>query len=117
MLPPRKQPWKSGIERAPGRVWPRHERYVRGHQCSVPGCDQGPIEFAHIRTAANSGTGIKPPSWFGVSLCSEHHHAAHQHGHKTLEKKYNINLLAIAAEFAANSPDGVMKDVMKESMK
>ena len=110
-LPAKRERPRSGIERAPKRTWPKHERWVRAHRCSVPGCEAGPIEFAHIRTAANAGTGLKPAAWHGVSLCSAYHAESHR-GERTFEAKYGIDLKAIAAEFARRSPDQAMRDAM-----
>jgi hypothetical protein len=110
-LPPKRKPARSGIERAPQREWPRHRKFVRSHACSVPGCENGPIEFAHIRTAANAGTSIKPADWNGVSLCRDHHAETHR-GERTFEAKYKIDLKALAAEFARKSPDIAMREAM-----
>lgn len=114
MLPRKREKTRSGIERAPKRTWLRHERWVRSHNCSVSDCLNGPIEFAHIRTAANAGTGLKPASWSGVSLCADHHAESHR-GERTFERKYAINLAEIAAEFARKSPDLEMRLAMKEA--
>lgn len=112
MLPPKRIRPHSGIERAPRREWPRHRKFVRSHACSVPGCADGPIVFAHIRTAENAGTGIKPADWHGVSLCDGHHQESHR-GEKTFQRKYRIDLKAIAREFANKSPDEAMKEAMR----
>jgi hypothetical protein len=66
MLPPRKKRQKA--ER-PQRIFPQHRAFVRRHQCSIKDCTGQPIEFAHLRTAANSGIGCKPSDHFGISLC------------------------------------------------
>lgn len=112
-LPAKRKPMKSGIERVPKREWPRHRAFIHRHQCSVPGCQAGPIECAHIRTAANSGKGIKPHDWFTVSLCDAHHAEAHE-GEKSFERKYSINLMEIAEAFAKASPDIKMKAAKAE---
>lgn len=113
-LPPRRKSARSEILRGPKREWPRHRSWVRKHSCSVPGCDLGPIEFAHIRTAANSGMSLKPADWHGVSLCHDHHAESHQ-AERSFEKKYGLDLMAIAHEFARQSPDLEMKIAMRES--
>lgn len=115
MLPPRKKPKPSGIERAPKREFPKHRAFVRRHQCSVPGCLDGPIEFAHIRTSANSGTGLKPHDANGISLCSAHHQEQHRIGQPAFERKYGIILAKIAAEFARLSTDATMKESLREA--
>lgn len=112
-LPRRRKVVKSGIARGPRREWPRHRAFVRSHHCCVPGCEGGPIEFAHIRSAANSGTGIKPHDAFGVSCCRSHHAEQHRIGQPAFERKYGIDLGAIAAAFVKASPDVAMRESLK----
>jgi hypothetical protein len=87
---------------------------VRGFNCVVPGCEAGPIEFAHVRSSQDGGTGLKPSDAFGVSLCAEHHRLQHQIGEPAFERRFGVNLLALAAEFAAKSPDANMRAAMQE---
>lgn len=91
-------------------VWPRHRRFVRSHACCVPGCFGQPIEFAHYRTAANSGTGLKPHDRFGVSLCSPHHREQHVIGQAEFQRYHQIDMAALAEEFLRRSPDKAMKE-------
>ncbi len=114
MLPRRRKPAKSGIDRAQRRYFPQHEKWVRGHQCVVPGCENREIQFAHIRSAANAGTGLKPSSAFGISCCALHHKEQHSIGQPAFERKYGLDLFAIAAEFARRSPDRKLRDALKE---
>ena len=113
MLPARRKPFRSNILRGPKREWPRHRAWVRRHLCCVPGCEQGPIEFAHVRTAANAGKSLKPHDAHGISLCHAHHAEQHTKGHITFQKKYGIDMEQLAAEFARKSPDLAMKDSLK----
>ena len=116
-LPKRRERQRSGIERAPRRIFERHRRWVRGHACSIPGCIGTPIEFAHLRTAANSGMGLKPSDAFGISLCRTHHAEGHQLGHETMARNNGTTLeklFAIAAVFAQRSPDRALREAMKE---
>lgn len=108
-LPARRKPLRSGIRREPKRKWPRHEKWVRGHTCSVPDCTGTPIEFAHVRSAANAGTGLKPHSAFGVSLCFAHHREQHNDGVETFQRRHKIDLFALAAAFVRASPDVEMR--------
>jgi hypothetical protein len=112
LLPKRLARPRSGIARAPQRIWPRHRRFVRSHECCVPGCTKGPVDFAHLRSAANSGKGLLPFDWFGVSLCRSHHREQHAIGVNAFMRKYGIDLWLIAAEFAARSPDMLMRAAM-----
>lgn len=114
MLPDRRKPQRSHIERVPRRDFPRHRAFVRSHHCCVPGCDAGPIEFAHVRTAANSGTGLKPGDESGVSLCRDHHAEQHRIGAISFQKRHGIDLAQLAAEYAVRSPDVHMRDVLRQ---
>lgn len=111
-LPPKRQKVRSGIARAPQREWPRHRKFVRGHACCVPGCQDGPIEFAHVRTGTDGGTALKPSDTHGISLCVEHHREQHQIGEPAFERRYRIDMKALAAEFARKSPDIAMREAM-----
>lgn len=113
-LPPKREKIRSGIARAPAREWPRHRKFVRSFACSVPLCDTGAmVQFAHVRSAANSGVAIKPHDAFGISLCADHHAEQHQIGQPAFERKYSIDLSALAREFVRASPDRAMKDSLK----
>jgi hypothetical protein len=94
-------------------VWPRHRRFVRSHRCCVPGCPGQPIEFAHYRSAANSGTGVKPHDRFGISLCRAHHRTQHLIGQTEFQRSYQIDMAALAETFFARSPDKAMKESLK----
>jgi hypothetical protein len=114
MTLPRKRPRTKPSYR-PQLVWPRHRRFVRSFGCSVPGCAHydEPIEFAHVRSAANSGVGVKPHDCFGLSLCRFHHREQHQIGQKAFAEKHEIDLFQMAAEFTRKSPDKAMRDSLK----
>ena len=86
-----------------GKRSPAHCNFVRSHNCCVPGCDGRPIEVAHVRRAFNSGIGVKSADRWTISLCRDHHSEQHR-GDRTFEKKYGIDCLALAEEFARKSP-------------
>lgn len=113
-LPRRRKVAKSGI-REMRREFPRHRKFVRSHECSVPDCQDGPIEFAHVRSAANAGTGLKPADWNGISLCRSHHYESHSIGIQTFERKYGIDVEKLAREFARRSTDTAMKAALAEN--
>jgi hypothetical protein len=83
---------------------PSHLKWVRGFKCCVPGCDRRPIEAAHVRTGTNGGMGMKPDDTWVISLCQHHHAEQHRIGEMGFSAEYNINLTALALEFAAKSP-------------
>lgn len=113
-LPPKRPKVRSGIMREPRRDWPRHRAFLRTFGCVVEGCANTPIEVSHLRTAANSGTGLKPSDNFAVPKCSIHHHHYHEIGHAAFERLYKIDLFALAAEFTARSPDKAMREALAE---
>lgn len=80
-----------------------HRDWVRGHFCSVPGCQLMPIEVAHVNRATHRGIGMKASDAFTVSLCREHHAESHR-GEKTFEAKHGIRLMNLAEEFYRASP-------------
>lgn len=119
MLPPRRKPKRSGILREPKRLWPRHRRFVSGHECSIAGkhghlCE-GDIVVAHVRTETGGGEGLKPHDWWTISLCYIAHEEQHRLGEPAFERKYRIDMKHLAIEFAAKSPDTAMKAAMKEA--
>lgn len=114
-LPKRRPVARSGILRAAQRIWPRHRKFVRSHGCCVPDCPNTDIEFAHIRSAANSGTGLKPHDAFGISLCARHHKMQHEIGQPAFERKFGIDMNKLAAAFVKASPDVAMREPLQAS--
>ena len=114
-LPAKRIRPKSGISRGPKREWVRHRRFVRSLACCIPNCITEPVEFCHIRTAANSGTGLKPFDWHAVGMCRIHHQASHDMGIETFQKRYGVDLEKLAAEYVKASPDLAMKEAMREA--
>ena len=86
------------------RTFPAHRAWVRRHHCCVPGCDQGPIECAHVRRGTDGGVAMKPSDRFTLSLCQDHHREQHQIGEAVFERRYGVDLMCLAAEFARRSP-------------
>jgi hypothetical protein len=109
MLPRRRKHPKLGVRVPPQRVWPRHRRWVKSHGCCVPNCNAAIVDFAHLRSASNAGKGLKPHDAFAVSLCRTHHIEQHSLGEVTFERRYGIDLQALAAEFVQRSPDLAMR--------
>jgi hypothetical protein len=86
------------------RSFPAHRAWVRRHHCSVPGCMNLPIECAHVRRSTDGGKGLKPSDRWTLSLCRSHHAEQHRIGEAAFEKRYGLDLLALATEFARRSP-------------
>jgi len=82
-----------------------HCNFVRGHECSVQGCDGRPIEVAHVRLGSGAGTGQKPDDWNTVSLCQHHHTEQHRIGERTFWQRVAWRDPAeLIAEFIKASP-------------
>ena len=73
---------------------------IRALGCCVSGCWHTPIDPHHVRTAANSGTGMKPSDDFVVGICAYHHRIGHHIGWKTFQKRYGVDLMALAKKLA-----------------
>lgn len=86
------------------RVCQAHRAWVRRHHCSIPGCLRRPIECAHVRSGTNGGTGLKPADCWLISLCRYHHAEQHRLGETSFAARYELDLIALAREFASRSP-------------
>jgi hypothetical protein len=62
-----------------------------------------PIECAHVRRASTAGIGFKSSDAYCLSLCRDHHAESHR-GEQTFERKYGLDLMALAREFYLKSP-------------
>lgn len=115
MLPKKAKRPKMGVREPVRLVFNVHRAFVKRHGCAIRGCMRTPIEFAHLRTAANSGMGRKPMDCFGVGLCQEHHREAHQHGHDTMARRNGMTLdqlFALAAEFTRATTDRALREAV-----
>lgn len=81
-----------------------HCDWVRGHFCSVPGCQLMPIEVAHVRKGAGAGVSQKPSDAMTISLCREHHSEQHRKGEETFERIHGIDMMKLARAFYERSP-------------
>lgn len=79
---------------------PEHLAFVRMHPCCVHGCQQMPIEAAHVRSGTGGGMGVKPGDEWVISLCRQHHAEQHRIGEAEFESRYGIDMKALAKEFA-----------------
>lgn len=69
--------------------------FVHAQPCVVPGCEETRIHAAHVRSRGAGGT------WRSVvSMCRDHHREQHEFGILTFQRKYAIDLPALAAAFA-----------------
>lgn len=89
-----------------GKRCPAHRKWVRGHACSVLGCESRPIECAHVREGTDGGAGMKPSDKWTISLCRDHHAEQHRIGEAAFERRYRIDLRVLAEQFLRRSPHG-----------
>lgn len=57
-----------------------------------------------MRKGTGAGIGQKPHDYWTISLCSQCHRTQHQVGEDSFERLANINMKALAEEFAKASP-------------
>lgn len=81
---------------------PAHLSFVRSHQCCIEGCQDMPIEAAHVRIGSGAGIGQKPDDWRAVSLCRTHHVRQHEIGERTFWAGIDVDALIEA--FCKASP-------------
>ena len=81
---------------------PSHMAWVRGHHCVACGGSEN-MHAHHVRLGSHAGMGQRPGDDVTVSLCAACHAEVHT-GEATFQAKHKIDLLALAAEFAAKSP-------------
>lgn len=84
--------------------FPSHCAWVRGFECSVPGCEEIPIEAAHVRVGTGGGMGIKPHDKWVIPLCRDHHSEQHRIGEPTFERTHGVDMKKVAERLAATSP-------------
>jgi hypothetical protein len=92
---------------------PVHLKWVRTLGCGIPGCFGTPIHAHHDRSAANSGTGLKPGDENVVNLCAYHHYELHQRGKRGFQAKYGLELADHARWLSAQSPDPRVREKIK----
>ena len=84
---------------------PQHLAWIRTFACCVPMCnEEGKIEAHHVKGAEPMALGRKPGDNWCVSCCVFHHREFHSIGLHAFEKKYGLDLIALAKEFADTSP-------------
>ena len=105
MLPKRRKKPKMML-REPSQIRsPQHLAWIRGHECVLNGLAcMGRLEAAHVRTGTDGGTSVKPSDSWTLPLCSYHHLLQHNMGETNFERRYGINMKAIASELWQRSP-------------
>ncbi len=109
--PKRRKAKPMNVKATTNRRVVSHQQWVRGFECSVAGkvdACQGGIEFAHVRQDLppedKGGMGFKSKDKWGIPLCWWHHGTQHKTTEKKFGEDYGINMKAIAADLAKQSP-------------
>lgn len=107
---PRRRPKPLGVKES-NKDFPAHRAWVRKHYCCVPGCPSDLIEAAHVRKGLpegeQAGMGQKPHDRWCIPLCRDHHREQHDLGELTFAGKHGLDLVALAKQFAKESPHRV----------
>lgn len=94
----------------------KHRAFVRQHLCIAwerKECD-GKVECCHVKDVALEQCGsVKPGDVFTVSMCRRHHRESEKN-EAAWGADMGIDVLAIALEFAAKSPDRNIRDAAKQ---
>lgn len=117
---------KQRFKESPRTEYPRHRKFVRQHECIVPGCAANratfiPIEACHVRLNlppetpewARGGISRKPHDAFCFSGCSVHHAEQHRIGEQSFARKYGVNPLKEALDLARHSPCPEVREFVK----
>lgn len=97
---------------------PAHLAFVRKHLCIAwasrsAGLCEGKIEACHVRDVAPLGHGgAKPDDTYTVSMCRYHHQMSEKREGQW-GQSHNLDVLALALEFAAASPDKAIREAAK----
>lgn len=84
--------------------WRPHLRWVAGFCCvATLKCD-GRVQAHHVREPMKATLSEKPGDDQTVPLCFYHHRVGHNIGWETFEKRYGVDLLAIARRLWRESP-------------
>jgi len=109
MIPKRRQRERMGVREDPRIDCPGHRQWVRGMTCTVADADgancDGKIQFAHVRAGTDGSLSKKPSDCWGIPLCAHHHiPVQHQIGEPAFERRFGIDMKAIASKLWSISP-------------
>jgi hypothetical protein len=80
------------------------------------GICEGKIEAAHVRDVAPLGHGgAKPDDTYTVSMCRRHHRESEKR-EGAWGREMGLDVLALALEFAAASPDKAVREAAKSAL-
>lgn len=108
MILKRRKPERMGVRSEPQLRSPSHLKHVRGFQCCIAGKNghvcQGPIEAMHVRSGTDGGLSVKPSDCWTLPGCSGAHREQHQIGEAEFQRRYSIDMRAIAQALWQRSP-------------
>lgn len=96
----RRKPEPMGLRKSERIRCPAHLAWVRKHECAIKDrgdhfCS-GKIEAAHVRSGTDGALSVKPSDCWSIPLCNVAHRLQHQIGEPAFEKRFDIDMKAIA---------------------
>lgn len=111
-LPPRSNAKKGRDGRLRSAA---HRKFVGQHLCILwerKDC-AGPVDCCHARDVAPRGHGGgKPDDTYCVAMCRKHHRESEKR-ESTWGQENGVDVLALCLEFAAASPDRLIRNAVK----
>lgn len=92
------------MQKAPRLRSRQHLDWVRDLPCAACGQSWQPCDPAHVRRGTQGGTGLKPGDNHVVPLCSAHHREQHSIGEASFERRYGLDMKALAERIWTASP-------------
>jgi hypothetical protein len=99
---------RMGVRSAPHLRSPSHLQHIRSLACCIAGMDghvcEGPIEAMHVRGGTDGALAVKPSDCWTLPGCSGAHRLQHQIGEQAFQKRFSIDMKAIASALWRRSP-------------
>lgn len=95
------RPRRTNAGRPAAKSAPGFLQWLRGRRCVLAGryeCE-GKLQAAHVDHGGDKGMATKASDRFAIPLCKGHHHEQHARGWATFERVYQLNAVALAADF------------------
>lgn len=111
MIPRKRVRPKMGVRSSPWIRSQPHKAFVRGRECAIKDLNghvcEGRYDPAHVRSGTDGCGEEKPSDCWLICLCRAAHNEQHRIGEPAFERKYRIDMKAIASSLWRISPAGV----------